>query len=94
MAATESSAGRILKGETAAAIQRAAGTKVVQTARDHWGDQFVSVRHRGCKVHWGPGQSKKYLEVVLAHGGDERGSSRHDIRGSSGHDQNARGGCN
>ena len=66
MTTAESSAGRILKGEAAAAIQRAAGTEVVQTARDHWGDQFVSIRHRGCKVHWGPGQSKKYLEVVLA----------------------------
>ena len=61
-----SSAGKFLKGEIAAAIQRAAGTEVVHTARDHWGDQFVSVRHRGCTVHWGPENSKKYLEVVLA----------------------------
>ena len=66
MAAAESSAGKFLKGETAASIQRAAGTEVVCTARDHWGDQFVSVRHRGCIVHWGPEQSRKYLEVVLA----------------------------
>ena len=66
MAAAESSAGKFLKGETAAAIQRAAGTEVVCTARDYWGDQHVSVRHRGCTVHWGPENSKKYLEVVLA----------------------------
>ena len=66
MAAAESSAGKFLKGETAASIQRAAGTEVVCTARDHWGDQFVSVRHRRCIVHWGPEQSRKYLEVVLA----------------------------
>ena len=64
MAAAESSAGKFLKGETAAAIQRAAGTEVVCTARDYWGD--YSVRHRGCTVHWGPDNSKKYLEVVLA----------------------------
>jgi hypothetical protein len=66
MAATESNAGNFLKGETAATIQRVAGTEVVRTARDYWGDQHVSVRHRGCTVHWGPENSKKYLEVVLA----------------------------
>ena len=35
MAAAESSASKFLKGETAAAIQRAAGTEVVCTARDY-----------------------------------------------------------
>ena len=66
MAAAESSAGRILKGEAAAAIQCAAGTEVESTGSDAWSDQHVSVRHRGCTVHWGPENSKKYLEVVLA----------------------------
>ena len=65
MAAAESSAGRVLKGEAAAAIQRAAGAVVESTGSDAWGDQHVSVRHRGCTVHWGPENSKKYLEVVL-----------------------------
>ena len=49
MAAAESSAGRILKGEAAAAIQRAAGVVVVSTGSDAWGDQHISVRHRGHK---------------------------------------------
>ena len=65
MAAAESSAGRILKGEAAAAIQRAAGVVVVSTGSDAWCDQYTSVRHRGCTVHWGPASSQKYLEVVL-----------------------------
>ena len=65
MAATESSAGRILKGKTAAAIRRATGAEVVHTTRDHWDDPFVSVRHRACTVHWGP-ENLKYSEVVLA----------------------------
>ena len=39
---------------------------MVSTGSDAWGDQHVSVRHRGCTVHWGPENSKKYLEVVLA----------------------------
>ena len=66
MAAAESSAGKLLKGETAASIQRAAGVVVESTGSDAWGDQHVSVRHRGCTVHWGPENSRKYLEVVLA----------------------------
>jgi len=66
MAAAESSAGKLLKGETAASMQRAAGVVVESTGSDAWGDQHVSVRHRGCTVHWGPENSRKYLEVVLA----------------------------
>ena len=70
MAAAESSAGKILKGKAATAMQRAAraiGQRwPVHTARDHWGDQFAPVRHRSCTAHWGPENSKKHLEVVLA----------------------------
>ena len=65
MAAAESSAGKVVKEVGAVAVQRAARTEVVCTARDHWGDQYVSVRHRGCTVHWGPESSERYLEVVL-----------------------------
>ena len=65
MTAAESSAGKFLKGETAAAIQRAAKAVVVSTGSDAWGDQHISVRHRGMTVHWGPESSNKYLEVVL-----------------------------
>ena len=70
MAAAESSAGKSLKGETAAAIQRAAGAVVVSTGSDAWGDQYTSLRHRGCTVHWGPASSQRYLEVVLAAAAD------------------------
>ena len=54
MAATESSAGNCLKGETGtvAAIQRAAGIEVVGTA------------YRECTVHWGPASSKRYLAAA------------------------------
>ena len=65
MAAAESSAGRIVKGEAAVAIQRAAEVVVVSTGSDAWGDQYMSVRHRGFTVHWGQGNSQNYLEVVL-----------------------------
>ena len=40
--------------------------EVVQTARDYWGEEYWSVRHRGFTVHWGPEQSRRYLEVVVA----------------------------
>ena len=72
MAVVESSTGKIFKREAATAIQRAAGTEVVHTARDHWGDQFALVKHRGCTVHWGPENPKKHLEVVLARLCDHR----------------------
>ena len=88
MAAAESSAGkRFIQEEAATVIECVAGTGLVQTAREHWGEEFVSVRHQVITAQLGAGIVRKIFGGRVGCG--RAGGGRHDSDNGSRQSQGA-----